>query len=493
MSRSDGPRANGDAAIAAQGAVILVLGSVVGWDMWVSRQQDLAQVLLFLCWVNNIAFVLQLALLRRTIGGFWNPIVLSSVFLFLFTSGQLVLHSFGVAYEPFDLFRMLSLTTLRDCIRFVILGFAAYQFGVLLAVRRGLCWRIAAADAPHDESVDPAAMNVGLLLVLVGVIPYGIYLYTGLSLVMTAGYRAYYALDAARLNSGVVALGYYLLAGLVLIVVGGRPQYKRAAAAAIVIIALARLAAGDRGGGFAMLLSVYLLHATFIARRVKTQIIWGIIMILGLMYAVSVLAAIRGSYAQGLDVLSVVSAELARSNPLTSTLGTLGGTLFPLARVMELVPVSQDFIAGGSYLGAIVLLLPRPFRIGVFSQFSTNPLLASPATWLMGALGMTYGPGFTPFAEGFLNFGWWGLLALCAYGLLMGRLVSPDVKGERDAALARGLGILAFLLLAMASRSSMNYVVTFYVRYVLVPYLLVVLVRRSGRKRRLIAAAWGAD
>lgn len=466
-----------DRWVSVQLLVVAILAGVVGWDAWRPGNVDAGTAVLALCWVNNVAFAVQLHLLRRALGGYLNPVVLMSALLFLFSSGQLVLHSLGLVSADYDLFSRLSLETIRSCCRFIILGFAMYQLGVLVSLRRaGGIWRTSSMDDPACARTDKGILRAGLVLTLVGILPYALFTYQNLYVVLMAGYRAYYAPDAARLSSGIAGLGYLLFAGLVLLVVAGKRPTKQAAIAALVLIATLRLVTGDRGEGFAILLGALLLYVTFIQKMTRASWISAGAASVVLLYATPIVAAIRGSYGQGGNLIQI-AGEASTSSPLVGMLSNLGGTLLPLAKVIEVVPLNQEFILGGSYLAALVLFVPSPLRVGLMGRLAYDYVYSSPSHWLMGLLGMNYGPGFTPFAEAFLNFGWWGVMAMFVLGILAARLVSPGVTASRDANLARGLGILAFLLFATAARGSFNYIPAFYFRYVLLPYWLVLLLR----------------
>gem|GEM_PF-4927879 len=456
---------------------------MVSLDSLRSSSQDVVSAVRMLAWVNSLAFLASLLLLRRSLGSFWNPVVLSSVFLFLFSSGQLVLHAADVPIPTYNLLERLSLTSIRSALQFLIPSFAAYQLGVLFAVRKNNIWSAGISTDVPVAAEDKAAARAGLILILVGVVPYGLFLINNLSIVHGLGYLAYYQMPGLRLNSAITGLGYYLLAGLVLLAVGGSPRWKRAAIGGVVAIALLRLIAGDRGEGFVYLIAAYLLHVNFVGQTRKFTVVTGSALGLALAYSLSIVGAFRTSLASSAGSASALIGSFAPGDAIVSTFENLGGTLLPLVRVMELVPLYQSPVLGGSYLASLVLLIPSALRVGVLGELASNPLLISPPEWLMSTLSMNYGPGFSPFAEAYLNFGWGGIAAMFVYGVILTRLVSSRAGGRTTSALARGLGILAFMLLAMASRGSATFIAAFYVRYVLLPWALVILLRNTDRKR----------
>lgn len=470
-------------AIIWQGVLLVVAGVIVLLDAAGSSPRDAVVAVRTLAWVNSLAFLISLFLLRGSLGGFWNPVVLSSVFVFLFSSGQVMLHAADVPMLTYNLFDRLSLSSIRSALQFLIPGFAAYQLGVLLAVRKNSIWRAGGSLNSVSACGDKVVERAGLILVLVGIVPYGLFLVNNLTIVRGLGYLAYYQMPGLRLSSAISGLGYYLLAGLALLVVGGSPRAKRIAIAGIVVIAILRLVAGDRGEGFVYLLAAYLLHVSFVGRTRRLTTLSGSALGLLLVYSVSLVGAFRMNLVRSGGSLATLIGGLTPGRAIVSTLENLGGTLLPLVRVMELVPLYQSPVHGGSYLASLILLIPSALRVGVLGDIASRTILSSPPEWLMSTLNMSFGPGFSPFAEAYLNFGWGGIAAMFVYGVILTRLVSPRAGKRTSLSLAKGLGILAFMLFAMASRGSVNFIAAFYLRYVLVPWALVILLRSTDRKR----------
>jgi oligosaccharide repeat unit polymerase len=149
-------------------------------------------------------------------------------------------------------------------------------------------------------------------------------------------------------------------------------------------------------------------------------------------------------------------------NPVESTLDTMGGTLFPLVKVMELVPSGTPFVGGATYASSVIRLVPHSLRPGRLAELGSEPLYSSPATWLMKSLGMSYGPGFTPFAEAYLNFGWWGGgLAMFLFGMLFSSLLTVPNAKLSSWPLRMAVALASFALLGFSVRGSFNLVVPF--------------------------------
>jgi hypothetical protein len=172
-----------------------------------------------------------------------------------------------------------------------------------------------------------------------------------------------------------------------------------------------------------------------------------------------------------LDVLSILMNE----NLLTSLLGNMGGTLWPLCMTIEIFPQEYPVMYGTSYAAAFLLLIPSFLRSRIVG--SLDQVVTSPGAWLSDEVGLSYGAGFTPFAEVYMNFGKYGIVFMVLFGLFIGKILAVRASNTRSQSIAVGLSILAFLLIGMSTRGSFNYTVAFLFRYILIPYGAVCLLR----------------
>lgn len=430
--------------------------------------------LFYLCWFNNVFFLLQIRMLKKMVGTYLNPIVLFSCFLFIFSSGQLVLYSFGISINDFNIFERLDPAILQYSILYLILGYSMYQTGVIYALRNGNVFKNYLIK-PKSEP-NKIIFTIGLCFFALGIIPYLVALIHSLKIVSTLGYSAYYQ-EGTRLNNLYTGLGYYTYTGLILIITAGKKYQKQLALLVLVLIAIISLLAGDRGDGMVIILAAYLLYIYFILKR-KPRVLPTILLLTFLMTLVPLIGTLRHSATMNSDI-NLISL-LIDSNIIVSTLTNLGGTIWPLTKIIELIPSQQDILWGGSYIVSLLLLIPSFLRIGYLGNIDL--VYTSPANWLMKSLDMTYGPGFTPFAESYMNFGWGGILFMAVFGFFVTKLLSIRAKHSKDIPLMMGLSILCFLLLAMGARGSFNYMIAFPIRYALFPFIVIRIVENRYRQ-----------
>jgi oligosaccharide repeat unit polymerase len=458
--------------------IIILLLSLWGWYLINSLNGNSQLNLMLLCWINSIAFLIQIRLLKSVVGSYVNPIVLFSIFLFMFSSGQLILYSFSININDFNIFNRLDHEVLQYAILYLILGYAVYQLGVLIAIRKKNIY-VTFISSPKMEP-NKIIFTIGLLFFIIGFIPYMVNMIYSFIVVSSLGYSAYYQ-EGVRLNNLLIGLGYYIFTGLILIVAAGKMYQKKLAIGFLVLIAIMRLLSGDRGDSIVYIFTAYMLYIYFINQGKSSVLKTGILVIITMSF-VPVIGVLRHS--ASMENNPSIFSIFIENNIFLSTLSNLGATAWPLAKIMEIFPTYQDYLSGGTYMAALILLIPSFLRIGFLSDI--DRVFTGPAGWLMEYLRMSYGPGFTPFAESFMNFGWWGILFMGVFGFSISKLLSIKSKHVKDVPLMLGLSILCFLFFAMGARGSFNYMVAFFIRYVLIPFLLIRVVEfRFQRKVRL--------
>lgn len=437
-----------------------------------------------LAWMTNVVIVAQSVVLRRTLGTYTSPLVLFSILLALFTTGQLTLYSFGIEPEGADVLNRENWTYVKAATVFFLHAYLCFGIGTLLAARRDRPAREPRRPHPSREDWQGGLLAVGGIALVLSAVPFALSTFNTLRVVWTSGYSNYYR-EGARVETPFAGLSYLFITGLVFLGCSANRNARRFALTTLVLIALLRLAGGDRGEGMIYFLTAFLLHTQVrdTTKQVRAQplIIGGVAIL-----AIPWIGSLRQSFGAG---GGGVAPSLLEDNPIVATLQTLGATLFPLVKVVELVPLSQSHIMGSSYLAGPLRLIPGPLQIGFVKELTQDPVSASPANWLMKTLDMTYGPGFTPFAEGYLNFGFWGgCLALLCFGFAYGKLLSLPVWASRVGPFRSALALSSFALVGFSVRGSFNIAVPFVTRYTVLPLVLAMIAAHTIRRRRLARA-----
>ncbi len=441
---------------------------------------DNVQRLKVLAQLSVVNLAAQLVVLRIVFRSLLTPAVIFSLLLSLFTSGWLLLHAFSISTAGVDVVGRLPVNLVVNAAVFYLNSYGFFCLGIVIVGGRIQFSERAAVGLVADPREARALHTVGWLCLLVGVLPYALVNYNNLKIVITDGYSAYYQ-DGARLGNGIMGLSYFFLVGLVFIGCSGGRERRLKATLVLSVVGGLRLLAGDRGEGLIMLLGAFLLWYSFKSAKDEMRkgrrmlVLYGVAAVLLTPFVGLLRHAMSGGKFD-------LRAALVDSNPLVETIHTLGITIFPLAQMFRLVPSEVDYLNGGSYVSGALRLLPEFLIPHSLERMTSDLLFASPSTWLMQYLGMTYGPGFTPFAEAYLNFGLvGGLLMMLVFGLLIGFSLSvpPSFSPVRIAFV-----VAFFILCGFSVRASSNIFLPYVFRFLLVPLFLVNVIRHTGRAPR---------
>lgn len=474
LRKTAGPGAN---ILLQLSVVVLTICAVayVGSDATLSADEKMQQLAMYVV----LQLVLQMWIMIRTFRSFLNPPVVFALLLSIFSSGWLILRAFNAQEAPNDVLSRLPTDSLNNAAMFYLVAYAFFGLGMIVVGPKGREVEERTDDHERELREDArrkALVRVGSVCAWIGVIPFAVINFNNFSVLIDGGYSAYYAPDA-RISNPILALGHYLIVGLVFLGVAADGRRARGALWGLLAIAVLRLLAGDRGEGFIYLLTVAMIWRTQTAAapvRRLSKLRSGLYLVCGVLL-IPAIGSFRQFYGGGTWNLRAVLIE---QNPVVETLRTLGTTLYPLVRVVELVPRSNDYLLGGSYLSGPLRLLPSGLR----PDWATEPLYSSPANWLRERMDLSYGPGFTPFAEAYLNFGFVvGCFVLFVVGMGSALLlrVSPSASTTRLA-----IVFTTFALAGFAVRGSSNFVAPYLVRFVVIPVAVASTIAASNLRAR---------
>lgn len=439
-------------------------------------------------------FVIQLMLLISILNGLNNPLVYFSIILYLFSSGQTFLLVLNLDFANYNVFERINNNLIvSDSIIFYSISYVFFHFGVLTYVftkDKVRSYNLLNNINFDDDNFLKTLQLTGFILVLIGIVPFLTTLYNNINVFINYGYSGYYKMDDVRVSNLFGGFLYYVYTGVVFLVLSSSRNIKKILILLMILFSVIKFLLGDRGDGIVFALGSYLLYLNFVQLDKEKKKVKNFFTVFILSMFLMTLIPIVSIYRHGNMTSSLFINILINENPIISTLQNLGSTLYPLAKTMEIVNNFQDPIYGSSYLTAFLLLIPSIFRVGIISDITSNLINYSPANWLMETMNMSYGPGFTPFAEAYLNFGWYGIVFMILYGYFMGKMLMITVSENRKKSVKTnfftGLNILCFLFFAMSSRGSFNFIISYYFRYIIVPililYLLYIYAKRKGKR-----------
>ena len=423
-------------------------------------------------------------------GGSWfDPYILFLTAAVLFNCGQPTLEVFGLNEKSLlrDHFsEEISLATLY----LVALGISALHFGVLLSTVLLSRRRLKTTDSDNFSELHLRNVYcVGVALLLISAVPSILQLRDRLQIVMGAGYMSLYQ---QQLPIGPAAsvglLSDFLIPGVAFVIAGGRQRpIMRAVSLSIVMIWSAlELFAGGRAHAFMPVLGMLWLWDRTVHGISRTALIGVALFTMCVVFPI--IAITRGE--AGADRVSLGRMQDAFTeinNPTVAEISEMGFSANTIAWTMELVPSVRPFALGGTYLSAVLTLIPN------LTSDETHPALHLfrydfPERWLMWEVAPDTaskggGYGYSFIAEAYLNFGWAAPMGLFVLGAIYGRLRGWTLNGNDPARMAV-MGIFLSSVLFFG-RSSMIALMRPLCWYAIGPYLVIMLLDSWSSSRQV--------
>ena len=437
---------------------------------------------LFLCVFNVIFFVLQLGIQLYRTKYFFHPITLFSIFLYLFSSGQIMLKIIGIESTRFSIFTRLDTPSLNISIVFITICYSFFQLGLLIGYRS--VFPNFSDLLKLEMKKDVSLYNTGRLLFLIGLLPFSVQLINNLQIVLGSGYRAYYQ-EGMRLNNMFTGFSYYFYVGIIFIACSSiSKRHTYVGFIALVFISGLRFLSGDRGDGLILLFCCALIYLLFIQKS-KFSFKQLVVIFIVVPFVTPVVDVWRNTIGSQNSFCDTLKQTLSGTNAYVLTLENLGGTLYPLGKLIDLFPDYFQFTNGYTYLASLAYIIPSTFRFGLFDTVGNNLMYSSPANWLQQNLNLSYGQGFSPFAEMYMNFGFMSVFFMVIFGLIIAKVFLANFNfASTNCNIA--IMLVVFFLFSMSTRGSSNFMISFYIRYALVPMLIYYFIKGGTSNGRNI-------
>jgi oligosaccharide repeat unit polymerase len=419
--------------------------------------------------------------------GWFDPYILFLTAAVLFNCGQPIIEALGLNENSLlrDHFsEEVSLATLY----LVAVGISALHFGVLLSTA---LWSGRSLRTNRDTFRELHLRNVyrvGVSLLLISAVPAVLHLQAQLQSVMAGGYVSLYQQQAdVGLAAFASILSNFLVPGFALVIAGGRrkPLMRTFSLLGVFFWSAVALFLGGRANALMPAVGMLWLWDRTVHRISRTALIGGALIMWAIVFPVmNVTREESGVDRLSLDHMQRAYTEI--NNPMVAELSEMGYTANTIGWTMELVPRVRPFAWGGTYLSAILTLVPN------LSSTELHPAMRLfgydiPDYWLTWEIepafashGGSYGYSFI--AEAYLNFGWAAPVALFVLGAVFGRLRGWTLNSN-DPGRTAIMGIFLSSVLFL-SRSSLMSVVRPLFWYALVPYLVIALFDLWSSSRR---------
>jgi hypothetical protein len=386
-------------------------------------------------WVLFIWSILSWYKLRKEIIDLY---MIFLVVMFLFNFSQPMLLLFGLLPEGKGILGTKVESSVYISAQFFsLISLAMFHIGALVA-EKGNKTKISDIGLV-DKNKFVALKIVGWIMLLTSFPSFTVDLIETMNTVKIYGYAALYNYSVTT-NQIEVAEAFtferffqyfssYFIPSLICLLVAyhNRRAFNLLFRIIMVLFVLNSLFIGRRGDAVCLLLMILCLSHYIIRPFTKKQLLlYGVAgyYFLGIL---GIIAKMRNMTGRSfIDYIEGFFAAFGTENLVLDTIAEMGGSLFPLASVINIMPEQFSFAYqyGTTYLWAFTAIIPN------VNLWSVHPAMvyAECPNWLKVALNMSYGPGFSIIAEGFRNFGWLGFFTLYYFGKLIGGICSSVTR-----------------------------------------------------------------
>lgn len=239
-----------------------------------------------------------------------------------------------------------------------------------------------------------------------------------------------------------------------------------------IIVCVENLIIGNRAEGIAWLL-VYI-YMNYKSYSIKGK--WGrnIYIFSGILFLMVVSVYIAKTR---ISETSTSLFSVMKNGILRQFVGEAGFNFISICLIIDYVPYLTPFRYGKTYLDSILAMIPKSLDLGLLSSIRNN----LPGIWLVkinhevfnGLL--DFGTGFSFNAETYMNFGWFGLIAVAFFAILICRIVME--RTDKPTPWQMYIQLIALMALQTFPRrtfgeilSSLKYSILFIGAYLIVLY-----------------------
>ena len=417
-------------------------------------------------------------------GRWFTLVYMFEVSFYIFTLGQSLLCGLGVENGKYNQYAREAVVDVNTAYVFTILCLITLHIGILWYINRKnnkleyLKKETNLELRKYESKYSGIMKSVGWVFFAISIVPYIFESYKLLRAYSISGYAAAFSSISGTTSwskafSLIADFFPFILFMLYIVYIEDR-VVKKCLALLIFLVTIYNLAIGNRCEPICYRMAYLWLNnkmALSKSQERRTTII-AICAVLFLMLIIPVIGATRNTGELSVNtVLSSLVGEDSFISTIFETISNLGYSVFPTIKTMQIVPNTEGYHWGQSYLYALLSVFPN-----VFGGTHISVKYAALAQWLMKTLGMTYGPGYSMPAEAYYNFGWAGILAMPIIGCIISKLLYENDKNLTDLKLFSIVG--AFIVLFSIPRRDTLTAVRELAYYVGLLYLIVYLLKR---------------
>lgn len=433
--------------------------------------------------IGLIQIILCIIIWKKHTGKFISLFLFYLLSYYIFTMGQSLLQLFGIEFKFANIYMQVNEATMIKAHVFTIFCIAFLFEGALIAVQNKNKKTKKEKYLTDNFLSKNIIGQVGIVLFLGSVIPMCIYLGKLLLAYGSGGYA--FAFESVSNSSGlmrIISKIYpFCVPSLVMIIVSYNDDRKKIAQIIMGTIGVLYFFIGERTGAASILLSLFILDSQLKESKnkktSKSSTIKIILLVLALAVLIPAVGALRNSSDLSFNSLVGEVKEHGILAGITDTIATMGYSEFPLGKTMEIVPYYKNYAYGQSYFFALLAIFPN-----LIGGTHVSVKYAGLAQWLMNALHMSYGPGYSYPAEAWYNFGWFGCLFMFIIGYVFCKFMYIPSNRKMDA-ISLYISVAFFLQTVTSPRRELMTVIRLVGYYVFIPILLMFLLKSYAHKR----------
>jgi hypothetical protein len=260
-------------------------------------------------------------------------------------------------------------------------------------------------------------------------IPYFLTIIQNVLLVIRHGYGALYTKGtvAVGFNAILLNIADYFQPALICLLIAATVKKVMRTQIYILFVAiiLITLYIGGRSEAVILIVLLLLYNHYFVVPLNGLKMLVVILIGFILLSFLTVVGDIRSEVGRTFgDYMSAFGERITTDNLVIRAICEMGGSMFPLAKTIEIVPDYYPFKWGSTYLYAFSSVIPN------LNIWDIHPAMkyANLGDWLQDVLHLGYGPGYSLVAEAYINWGWFGFIFFVLYGLVNGRIFTLVTK-----------------------------------------------------------------
>ena len=435
-----------------------------------------------LCIIGVMIFLMCILSYKRIKGTLFTAFFLYMCSFFFFSFGQSAVSILIKKKELFnDIRRMASEISIIEAQKHTIYCIILFYLGWLIVqlLKKNQNKLKANQNIYNDIYIYKSLRIVGVVLLAISIFPALKELILVINLGLTKGYSETTTVIELRSSSDSI-LGAFFIPSMFMLIIGNRDYIiKRKFWTIIMMIySLIYMLIGDRGTGAPIILSIIWVYTFLFNDGYKINIKKTIIPLIILLLMLPVISNAR-LYLQNSNTtyLDVVKDVLINENIIIMAISEMGFSMFPLIKVMELMPMYIPYAYGAQYLDLITNLIPSII-------YKNKSGYQSLAEWLKRTLNMRWGPGFSLIAESYFNFGKYGMVIMLLEGILFTLILDHDSPKIMRYKPVKSLFIsLCMIKLIDSSRRNIT-LFSFAITYnIALPCLIVIVLAKILRER----------